>query len=218
MINKLANRHSGSTVAIIGSAPSVSMYGGGYGVDVAVNGAALLGRKFTYFLYGDKNSHNRSWFTVNCSQIRIGARIVASYDKILYPPDLYPNLDRLSVPSHHQKKVLHIPNPIEPHLLFNYKWYKPNRLSLKNNFLMHCGTISCCACQLAYIMGASELHLYGCSFTHEHGSYFYNDKHKGSIRSTQIEVMDSLLGELIKKGIIIRIFGPTKLTRFTSNE
>ena len=85
------------------------------------------------------------------------------------------------------------------------------------NFLMFGGTISCCAVQLAYIMGAKEIELYGCNFHHSRRSHYFYSAGQGQIgrvRSSQRETMDKLLKEVRAKGVKVSIFGPTRLTEF----
>lgn len=216
MLDRVRRRHRGDTISIVASGPSADIFKGGP-VTIAVNGAAFLEHKFDYFLCGDKNAHTKDWFTVDCSYVRAVAKLVASMDEILFPPKKFPKLNRIAVPQHEQRKVHHVPEPIPPHLTFLYRWYAEDRLSEEMNFLMFSGTISCCAVQLAYIMGAKEIELYGCNFHHSRRShYFYGAGRDqiGRVRPSQRETMDKLLKEVRKKGVKVTIFGPTRLTEF----
>ena len=217
MLNRLRKRHLGDTISIVASGPSASLFKQGAGATIGVNGAAFMDRRFDYFLCGDKNAFAKDWFTKECSYVRVVARLVASMDLILYPEKKYPKLKRMAVPQHEQRKVRHIPNPVSPHLTFLYRWYAEGRLSEEMNFLMFSGTISCCAVQLAYIMGAKEIELYGCNFHHSRRSHYFYDAGRGQVgqvRPSQREVMDKVLREVRDRGVRVSIFGPTRLTQF----
>jgi hypothetical protein len=216
MLERLRNRHKGDTISIVASGPSAELFKRG-DVTIAVNGSAFLDYKFDYFLCGDKNAHSKDWFSVDCSYVRVIARIVASMDKILYPDNIFPKLERLAVPQHEQGKVKYLPNPIPPHITFKYRWYTEGRISRDIDYLMFSGTISCCAVQLAYIMGASAVELFGCNFHHSRRlHYFYDaaDGQIGRVRPPQREVMDKSLKEVRSLGMKVSIFGPTRLTEF----
>lgn len=208
MISDLYNKHPGSIIDIIGSGPSAVMYNGSVNPSIAVNGASLLGHKYSYFVCGDHNSYKRDWFSIKCSNIRVIARLVALFDYQLYPESI--NMKRFAVPAHEQSKVSDIRNPVKPHKVFSYRKYDAVRLSRCNNFLMYGGTISCCALQLAWIMGARKVRIYGCGFTHTNGHYFYNASSIGSIVRSQIETMQSVIDHL-RSEIDIEIIGDSKL-------
>jgi len=217
MLDRLRKKHSGDIVSVAASGPSADLFKKGADITIGVNGAAFLDHKFDYFLCGDKNSYTKDWFTVECSYVRVIARLVASMDIILYPEKKFPNLERLAVPQHEQRKVRHVPEPIPQHLIYSYKWYAEGRLAEDMDFLMFGGTISCCAVQLAYIMGAKEVELYGCDFHHSRRShYFYNagPGQVGRVRPSQCEVMDKLLKEVRDRGVRVSMFGPSRLTQF----
>lgn len=217
MLDRLRRRHRGDIISIVASGPSADLFKKGADVTIGVNGAAFLKRKFDYFLCGDKNAHTKDWFTVECSYVRVIAKLVASMDEILFPPKKFPNLRRMAVPQHEQRKVRHVPEPVPPHLTFKYKWYAEGRLDEEMGFLMFGGTISCCAVQLSYIMGAREIELYGCDFHHNRRSHYFYDAGQGQIgrvRPSQRETMDRVLKEVREKGVKVSIFGPTRLTEF----
>jgi len=216
MLDRLRRRHCGDTVSIVASGPSADLFKDG-AVTIGVNGAAFLKHKFDYFLCGDKNSYTKDWFSIDCSYVRVIARLVASMDRILYPDDKFPSLERLAVPQHEQRRIKHLPEPVPPHLTYKYLWYGKGRLNEDVNFLMFSGTISCCAVQLAYIMGAKKIELYGCDFHHSRRShYFYESKQGqvGRVRPSQREIMDKMLKEVMDKGVKVSIFGQTRLTQF----
>ena len=87
-------------------------------------------------------------------------------------------------------------------------------MSRKMNFLMFCGTISGCAAQLAFLMGANNIELYGCSFSHNNGHYFYESDYIGTVSTSQRNAMDSMLYDIRNAGVKIHIFGDTMLTQY----
>lgn len=183
-------------------------------LSIAVNGALKLQRQFDYFVCGDCCAYRRDWFKLPNSRRRIIARLVASCDEILYPSTDYPELRRRSVPQTKWREVEGLPEPKWPHLLFTYKWFKPNRLSRSMNFLMFGATIAGCAVQLAYLMGATTILLWGCQFDHSAGHYFYKCSKPGMVARGQLETMELLLGEIRAAGIKVGLHKPSRLTQF----
>jgi hypothetical protein len=214
MLHLLHNKHKGKSASIIASGPTAIKYDESTDISIAVNGAAFMEKQFDYFLCGDHNSHNFSWFKIQCSTVRVVSRLVASMDSQLYPKDFDEILDRKAVPAHKQRQVGNLLCPIYPHVLFNYRWYKEGRLKPNSNFLMFGGTISCCAVQLAFLLGCSEIHLYGCGFNHRRGHYFYKSGEKpGRVVKTQFETMERCLKEVRSLGMKVYIHGKSKLTQ-----
>lgn len=217
MLHLLHNLHTNKSASIVASGPSAKKYNGSTDISIGVNGAAFLGKKFDYFLCGDNNAHKYSWFKEKCSDVRVISRLVASMDYQLYPEDF--DIVRRSVPQHKQRLVQDLMCPVYPHIIFNYRWYGLGRLGKKDrlvlpNYLMFSGTISCCAVQLAYLMGCSEVHLYGCGFTGRRKKhYFYNNNEKvGNIVKSQFETMQKCLKEVRSLGMKVYIHGKSKLT------
>jgi hypothetical protein len=215
MIELLKNKHEGKSASIIASGPSAGLYDGTTDISIGVNGAAYLGKHFDYFLCGDKNSHKFDWFKINCSDHRVVAKLCASNDYQLYPKEFNSIIERKSVASHQQKKLASLICPVYPHYIFTYRWFKRNHLHKNNNYLMFRGTISCCAVQLAYIMGCTEIHLYGCTFKGSRkvsDHYFYDNKQKkGIVSKSQREVMEICLSEVIALGVKVYIHGNSTL-------
>lgn len=56
MVSTLKNCFAQSKLAILGSGPSLSFFRGGYDCTIAVNGAALIGFNYDYFMCGDVQS------------------------------------------------------------------------------------------------------------------------------------------------------------------
>jgi hypothetical protein len=216
MIKSLHNLYKGATIAVVGSGPTATNYTQGkVDVSIGVNGAAKFcsnprADKFDYFMCGDVKSSTFDWFNIVCSRVRVIAKLTAAPDKILYPDALFPNIKRDAVPTAKQNSII-LPLPIKPHLTFIYKWWKPDRLKNDMNYLMFGGTISCCAVQLAYIMGAAKIVLYGCSFTSTGNHYFYYTRRPGTISDSQRAVMSMVISEIKKRGVKIEAVGHTML-------
>lgn len=211
MIKTLHNIHVGASIAVVGSGPTaINFVESKTDISIGVNGAAKLGKHFNYFMCGDVKSPTYDWFNIDCSNVRVIAKMIASSDKTLYPVDLFPNIARVAVVTAKQNTVK-LPCPVEPHRTFTYKWYKLDRLKKDMNYLMFGGTISCCAVQLAYVMGASRIVLYGCGFTSVGNHYFYHTRRPGSISESQRATMSTVINEVRKRGVKVEIVGNTTL-------
>ncbi|MCK9558465.1 MAG: hypothetical protein M0R50_10550 [Candidatus Cloacimonetes bacterium] len=211
MIKLLHNIAKGATIAVVGSGPTATDFiHSKNDISIGVNGAAKLGQKFDYFMCGDTRSSCFDWFNIDCSRVRVIAKLTAAPDKILYPIELFPDIKRIAVITAKQNTIK-LPRPVEPHLTFMYKWYRQERLKEDMNYLMFGGTISCCAVQLAYVMGASKIVLYGCNFTSVGRHYFYQTRKPGSISDSQRTVMNTVINEIKKRGVKFEIVGSTTL-------
>jgi hypothetical protein len=211
MIKSLYDIYKGSTIAIVGSGPTATEFIKKENeIAIGVNGAAKLGKLFDYFMCGDAQSSSFDWFNINCSRVRIIAKLTAAPDRILYPVELFPNIKRIAVQTIKQNS-LDLPLPVKPHLTFLYKWYSSDRLKRDMNYLMFGGTISCCAIQLAYVMGATKIVLYGCGFNNVGRHYFYYTNKPGSISDRQRGVMNTVINELKGRGVKFEIIGNTTL-------
>lgn len=210
MISELYNRHQGCRVAVVGSGPTAGLFRGDCDISIAVNGAALLPHRFAYFMCGDPNSHLNDWFKADCADTRVIADLVATQDRQLYPDNMYYGLLRMAVPQHEHSKLGILPPPQSPHLIYTYRAFNGDRLAKTNTYLMYGGTISCCALQLAWVMGAAIVDIYGCPFTHGSGSYFYHSSYVGAVSGSQLRVMQEVIDRL-RESININIIGRSKL-------
>lgn len=211
MITALHMAHEGAVVSIVGSGPTATEYlKHKHDVSIGVNGAAKLGVKFDYFMCGDDKSPTFDWFKIDCAKTRVIAKIIAACDTFLYPEDKFNSLHRITVPAAKQASVK-LPPPVWPHFTFMYRWFKMDRLKKDANYLMFGGTISCCAVQLAYMMGASKVILYGCGFNSIGQHYFYQANKPGCISRSQRDTMTTVLNEMQKRGMKVQIIGNTTL-------
>ena len=210
MLKQLFQSAPDSKIAIIGSGPSAVQFDGNCDISIAVNGAAMLPTKFDYFMYGDRQAPERSWSQPDCASRRVVAHHVAATDRLLYPEVDFPDLERTARPQSANQTLL--PPPAHPHLYFQYRPFDVDQISRQNNFLMYGGTISCCAVQLAYMMGASRLELFGCEFSHRDGNYFQKFSHVGSVSDRQYQAMQSTLKKIRDEGVKVTAYGKSILT------
>lgn len=210
MLEQLFQTAPDAEIAIIGSGPSAVRFDGSADISIAVNGAAMLGATFDFFMYGDRQAPHRSWSTIDCARCRIVAHHVAATDRFLYPDSDFPFLDRSANVQSADQELL--PAPVPPHLHFQYRPFVVGQISRKNEFLMFGGTIACCAVQLAYAMGASRLKLFGCEFSHRDGDYFKTFSHVGSVSDRQYQTMEATLKAIRNDRVRVTAYGKSILT------
>jgi len=209
--NRFKNIHKGKSIAIIGSGPSAILYDEDQDISIGVNGASRLGPHFTYYMCGDSCSDKRDWFFVNCSDVRIIGNVIATMDEIIFPSEMFPKIDRFSVKVLNNPRLKNVPEPIKPHFVFPYQMIYGKTMSKDQKYLYAGATISGCALQMAHIMGSTDIHLYGCDFTHDQGKYFYNTENHGFVRDSQLKEMKSLINKLKDIGLTITVHGDSKL-------
>ncbi|PNW65443.1 UNVERIFIED_CONTAM: hypothetical protein BEN50_22950 [Euhalothece sp. KZN 001] len=102
-----------------------------------------------------------------------------------------------------------IPPHNPPHIILKYR--SINEPISREQIRLNCeGTSAHTALQIAYIMGAKEIHLYGIEFSnlpknkerHGAGNYFYQPAkgELGMTLDTQLQTMDLTIGEINKQG------------------
>jgi hypothetical protein len=147
---------------------------------------------------------------------------VAPYDPSVLPNELERNgLQKiLEKDEHHQNagggNIEFSPEYMqaaEPHGIFDYADIWEEEIKPEQKKLCRGGTITGVAAQMAMIMGAKELHLYGCSFGDTgNGHYGYDHKGEpGGILNTHPVVMDYILSKIRDYGVDIYAHGPTNL-------
>jgi hypothetical protein len=222
VIRDLSGRHAGATVAVIGSAPSAVLFDPSQcDVSIGVNGAARLGPRFDYYLCADVAAPSRSWFQLDCAHTRVVATTIASMDLFLYPAQDHRDLQRRAV-EWTQQDELALPEPAPPHRVYRMAAPNPERLAglrkRDTDVLLVYATVAGQAVQLAYLLGADRLRLFGCAFTIETSGtsahYYYQDATggTGSIRDSQLRQMDRYLALLREQGVRVVAHGPTRLT------
>ncbi|MFH1376333.1 MAG: hypothetical protein ABIH25_01730 [Candidatus Woesearchaeota archaeon] len=249
MLDKVRNIYYGTEIAVLGSAPSVMIFNRGEDIVIGVNGAGYLLHGRDIFLSGDQAAHTRSWFLdldedVQCiikphSAIyspkfypdeKIRNKFINEYEKYM---DEKPSLVKTtelglrwvsSRDEHINNLFLQLPSPSEPHLLMHYIAGSKNPVPVSRRHQKAInvgGTSACMALQVAHVMGASSIHLYGVEFSNEvssdssyyGGNYFYKPKlgETGRTLPSQREFMDRIILETMAEGTRVFSHGPTAL-------
>jgi hypothetical protein len=104
--------------------------------------------------------------------------------------------------------------PCSPHAVFNVGLPQP--ITKDMHKLRRGPTSAGCALQVAYLMGASTIHMYGVEMTNQgvpyaEGNYFYNSlpDEKGVTTSEQLASIEGVIHDLCEVGITINHVGPT---------
>jgi hypothetical protein len=248
MLDKIRNQYTGANIAILGSAPSVKRFQRNEDIVIGVNGAGQLLQPNDIFLSGDQSAHTRSWFLDLDARIqcilkphaaiyserffpeKIREQFVSAYEAYM---DANPErvieteLGLRFTPSSDeviQSLFTHLPDPIDPHLVMPIKGSgsKPVPISRSHQAQINSGgTSSCLALQIANVMGAREIHLYGIEFSnditknkpYQGRNYFYNANpgETGMTSSSQRKFMDDIISQVLEGGTKVISHGPTKL-------
>ncbi len=215
LLDSLRGKHRGQSVAVLGGGPSLGNFEGRQDVAIAVNGAALLPRRYDYFLCGDESAPKRSWFQASAqwNATRVVSSFVAPWDPLLFPDSetrlrlqaALP-LRRTSTAPFYEYEPNATVSP--PHIWFQYEHPPVSRfhdLPFDRNAgrFFHGATIAGAAVQLAAVMGAAEIHLFGCDFSNRTGlDYFLPTKEAGGVSSqVQIDSFAKVLRQAEKLGI-----------------
>lgn len=227
-IDKFRGIHPKSSIAILGSSPTIKLYKGEEDISIAVNGVVMCNLPNTpeYYMCGDKESFRRTWFehSKTKARTRIVATFVAPYDSLVLPNEnerskLQKILDtdefHMSDKGGNIKFSPDFEEIEEPHGIFKYADIWEEKINPDQKRLCRGGTISGVATQMAMIMGAKEIHLYGCSFgkppKEEHYAYD-NKKEPGGINKNHPIVMDYILSMINLYGIKIYSHGYSNLS------
>jgi hypothetical protein len=146
----------------------------------------------------------------------------ALHDRYLYPDALYPALARQSYPDDDINAII-LPPPAPPHLTYRYT-REPTAAFLTGarpfDTVVIGGTIASVAVQLVYLMGATCVKLYGCSFNTQTSQqpqhYFYQTAagHGGGIDEYQIAAMNRTLAVVRQYGVEVQVIGETTLREY----
>lgn len=220
-IQRLYGVFAGATISIVGSGrTALTFRPEECDVSIGINGAALLGPRFDYFLCMAPEAPERDWFYPDCSDTRIIESRIAPFDHRLYPKSLSESLGR--TPFYEPPPDL--PEPAGPHHIFVVE--APSEqgvqalLQHRSEALMTLGTVAGQAVQLAFLMGASVIRLHGCSFSEgttgrlEHYFYPAPQGQTGWITPEQIHFMELYLSLVRHCGTRIVIHGDSALREF----
>lgn len=154
MIQKFKDIHEGKTIAILGSSESLALYKGEEDIAIALNGGVMTDYKVDYFMSYDRRCKNHEYYTAKPEIPRIIGATLAVQDKLLY--------DEIRNVSYRSDPWLDNNPPKAPHTFFYYEWYKsPPIFTKEKNILSHKGSIAHPAFELAWMMGANKIHIYG---------------------------------------------------------
>jgi len=224
-IDKYRGIHKGTRIAILGSSPTLELYKNEEDIAIAVNGSTLFldeKDRVDYFICGDKDSPTRQWFlsSERFNATRIVASFVLPFDSIIIPEreerkELQQKLEEFyKTGKHHIYFTLDDYILNSKHGFFYYTRPWNHNISKRQKRFSKSSTIAGVAAQMALIMGAREIHLYGCSFRDINGNHYcYDSKGEpGEIKFWQPVVMDFILYQMVKKyDIKIYAHGPTTL-------
>jgi len=267
MLNELRGIYENKSIAVLGSAPSVTLFDHLEDVAIGINGASKLLTSGDYFLSGDERVHMRSWFTDMAEGvikiIRSQAALYceelfdesANIQKIreAYESYILSNLpieydlpftdleSRVYISQDGFRGVLpgapeiedlfsNIPDCKDPNIVLrNVNWKPSEKISYDQKLINVGGTSCCMGLQIAFLMGASEIHLYGVEFSN-HGNavqngtsnlvldganYFYQPlpNELGVTSQGQLEVMDKTIKQIMDLGIPVYSHGPSRLNQ-----
>lgn len=223
-IDKFRRIHNGAKIAVLGSSPTLGLYKGEEDISIAVNGAVLFldnSSKIDYFMCGDKESYKRRWFlsSKEFDATRIVSSFVLPYDKIIIPNPQERKTLQEKLNKFYEDGGHHIDFTLDNYILnsrhgfFYYSRPWNQKISRRQNKLSKSSTIAGVASQMAFIMGASEIHLYGCSFSDVDGKHYCYDPKEdhGEIKWWQPTTMDFTLSQIVRLGTKVYSHGPTNL-------
>ncbi len=248
MIDNLRATQQGKSIAIAGSGPSVLDYDiHAQDILIGVNGAGNLLKKGDIFFSADERSYMRSWFEDLDADITAIVRgQSAIYSERHYPDaslrkelisgyeksrDKIPEV--IQILDHGYKHVVPGANPFldafleslpdcEPPNLLIRRLVQGEPISKQQHALNFGGTGACVALQLADVMGAKEVHLYGIEFSnnikgeklYSGKNYFYKPKQgeSGMTLPKQKQFMDNIILYMREKqNLPVYSHGPTAL-------
>jgi len=207
-------------MAVLGSGPTLGAFAGREPVAIAVNGAAACDVPYQYFICGDLASPQREWFYA--SRRHRARRFVASFlapsDAVLFPSALLRwRLRCERLPRSVRARARRSPAP-----LYDYRpsaaptpghgWFQYCRdefptdeqelhRHLRAERLVHGASIAGVAVQLAYLMGAAEIHLYGCAMDNDQGDNYFRPGSRGQTTPLQRANFSQLLAWIAAAGV-----------------
>lgn len=222
MLATYRDAHAGCAVAVLGSGPTLARFTGQQPVAIAVNGAATHGVPYQYFVCGDPASPWREWFygSRRHQARRLVASFVAPRDALLYPrrqTRARLRLQRLprSLAARLQGSMAPLydyapgARPVPGHGWFQYVAHEfpahPDALrdGLQQGRVLHGATIAGVAVQIAVVMGAAAIHLYGCAMDNDAGGHYHRPGSVGRTTPRQRANFAALLGWVAQAGVAV---------------
>ena len=225
MISGFRDLYKNSTIAILGSGPSIGLYSEKEDIAISVNGASLLtGKKYNFFLAGDVRAPERKWWLASKgleNVVRVVSSYIAPFDPILYPDEDVRNsiLKKYNSFVELDPYINFVPEhiPERPNAFFRFGGFGKEyveRISRKQDLLYWGGTISSIALQFSIILGGEDIHLYGCGLDNHTGkNYHYpvHDNERGGIENEQVEIMQATIDKIRGMKISISIHGESRI-------
>lgn len=236
MIQQLRDVAKGASVAIIGSGATATDYKGKEDLAIAVNGGILNTGPIQYFMAGDRQAATRQWWMSSLDK-KSAARILSSYlapfDQLCYPDEavrkrLQEQLSTYSLEQVVSAKDLdkassyvhYVPDckPEKPHLFFRFGGFGlkyVTRIRPGQEYAFWGGTIAAIALQAALVMGARDIHLYGCTFSNPNGTAYFYDcpcNEQGMINEEQRRIMQATMEKVRDYGRKVLVHGKSRLT------
>ncbi len=214
--------HAGREIAVLGSGPSLELFAGQQPIAIAVNGAAMCAVQYQYFVCGDPAAPRRAWFY--SSRRYAAARLVASFvaprDAELFPHPatrLWLRLQRYprSLAARRQASMLplydYLPRatPVAGHAWFQYTRRAfpaaPRACfeTLDEGRVLHGASIAGVAVQIAFIFGASAIHLYGCDMDNDAGDNYFRPGSQGQTTPLQRRNFTTLTTWIEQAGVAV---------------
>jgi hypothetical protein len=247
MLSQIMFKHADKTFAVLGSAPSVRNFTRHEEVAIGVNGASRLLKKGDYFLSMYKGAHHRSWFQnrpdgISCilrphsalysnklfADEKLRRTLVSHNEEFMnrHPEQTQYEVTAGGVIRYVSKEyepepnwLQEFPEPQAPHLVLR-EVDKAGLLSKDIKKINPAGTSACTAIQIAFLMGASEIHLYGIEFSNyvdneqfNGKNYFYSpdDGEGGRTLVRHVIDTDRIVSIILDYGIPVYSHGPTAL-------
>jgi hypothetical protein len=205
MLDQIRDKHKDKTICILGSGETAPLYANTCDVCIAVNGALSLKKEIDYFVAFDHRVIHKAYFDSKPEVTRLLGVNIATLSRVAYP-------DSLKVPRVIQCGLTVTKDPVParpPHLAWTFT--RPatvEELDIDSAHMYSADNVVIPAFQLAYLMGAREIHLYGIGL-HKH---YYFDGHIESAHEKEYGrfaplVLNELIRQATHKGIL------TKATR-----
>jgi hypothetical protein len=173
MLETLRNKYQGSVVAILGGGFTILNYTGKEDICIAMNNAIQLDAKIDYFTAFDCKIPTLDYFLYKPKITRLLGGNIAGQCPYTFPKLEDSKRKIVKVRELDEKNCLVIKEkPNLPNDFWLYKTRETPMLSPNMKSLSVCGTILAPALELAFIMGAKEIHIYGCGLGYP--SYWFD--------------------------------------------
>jgi len=248
MLDEVRGTYEGGKIAVLGSGPSLTdFFERKEDLIIGVNGAGKLLESGDYFFSADQAAHLRSWFldlstgvisTLRCISAIYSDSFFSDKQRIqpfideyetymkehpeFVKPTAHPDVSYIGAGTGGAGWLgefgKRIPEPKYPNLMLR-TITKHESIGPEQRTINSGGTSSAGAMQLAVVLGAKEIHLYGVEFSNDASektvgkNYFYEASSGEFGRTTdkQLKNMERMVEELMNQNILVFSYGPTRL-------